>query len=154
MLNKNLSDLFRKIHYFLASIAGLSLVVLSSCQSNETTSTSKEFKGVIKLDVRDSTPDWDPYIRKKAPEGSPNVLFILYDDTGLSGMVSIRWKNKYANDWINWLPKVNLHTMAYRCTLFTNSLLYSILDAIIILMVWVTITEGANGFPGYSLPDT
>ena len=41
-----------------------------------------EFKGVVKLDVRDSKADWAPFIRKKAPEGSPNILFILYDDTG------------------------------------------------------------------------
>lgn len=31
-----------------------------------------EFKGVIKLDVRDSKPDWTPYLPKKAPEGAPN----------------------------------------------------------------------------------
>ena len=97
MLDKNLSDLFIKIQYSIVLIAGLSLVVLSSCQSNESTSTSKEFKGVIKLDVRESTPDWEPYIRKKAPEGSPNILFILYDDTGLGCMVAIWRKNKYAN---------------------------------------------------------
>ena len=28
---------------------------------------SKEFKGVIKLDVRQSTADWTPYLHKKAP---------------------------------------------------------------------------------------
>ena len=43
---------------------------------------TKPFKGVIKLDVRDSTPDWGPYVPTKAPEGAPNILFILYDDTG------------------------------------------------------------------------
>ena len=31
----------------------------------------KEFKGVIKLDVRDSVPDWGPYELTKAPEGAP-----------------------------------------------------------------------------------
>lgn len=36
---------------------------------------------MIKLDVRDSKADWDPYIPKKAPEGAPNILFVLYDDT-------------------------------------------------------------------------
>ena len=44
----------------------------------------KPFKGVIKLDVRDSVPDWEPYTPTKAPEGAPNVLFVLYDDTGLA----------------------------------------------------------------------
>jgi hypothetical protein len=43
---------------------------------------SKPFKGVINLDVRDSTPDWEPYEQPRAPEGSPNVLFIVWDDTG------------------------------------------------------------------------
>ena len=115
MLNKNLSYLFRKIQYFLASIAGLSLVVLSSCQSNESTSTSKEFKGVIKLDVRDSTPDWDPYIRKKAPEGSPNILFILYDDTGLAawspygGRINMPTMDKLAADGLTY---TQWHTVA------------------------------------------
>ena len=42
------------------------------------------FKGVIKLDVRDSTPDWAPYTPSKPPEGAPNVLIVLYDDTGLA----------------------------------------------------------------------
>jgi arylsulfatase len=44
----------------------------------------KPFKGVIKLDVRDSTPDWDPYTPTRAPAGAPNILFVLYDDTGLA----------------------------------------------------------------------
>jgi arylsulfatase len=44
----------------------------------------KPFKGTIKLDVRDSVPDWDPYTPTSAPAGAPNVLFVLYDDTGLA----------------------------------------------------------------------
>src|SRR5262245_53617114 len=32
------------------------------------------FKGVIKLDARDSTPDWTPFTPARAPEGSPNIL--------------------------------------------------------------------------------
>ena len=42
------------------------------------------FKGTINLDVRNSVADWTPYTPKKAPEGAPNFLFILYDDTGLA----------------------------------------------------------------------
>ena len=42
----------------------------------------KQFKGKIKLDVRDSTADWDAFLADKAPEGAPNVLVVLYDDTG------------------------------------------------------------------------
>ncbi|MEJ2238540.1 MAG: hypothetical protein P8X82_09610, partial [Gemmatimonadales bacterium] len=40
------------------------------------------FEGKIELDTRDSKPDWTPFIPKAAPKGSPNILFILYDDTG------------------------------------------------------------------------
>ena len=41
-----------------------------------------EFKGEIRLDVRDSTRDWDAILPDRAPEGAPNVLVVLYDDTG------------------------------------------------------------------------
>jgi Sulfatase len=44
----------------------------------------KPFKGTIKLDIRDSKADWTPYLPAKAPAGSPNILFVLYDDTGLA----------------------------------------------------------------------
>src|SRR5262249_10743120 len=43
-----------------------------------------DFKGMMKLDIRDSKADWGPFVRKKAPEGAPNILIILYDDTGLA----------------------------------------------------------------------
>jgi len=42
------------------------------------------FHGEMKLDIRDSKEDWTPFTPKKAPEGAPNFLFILYDDTGLA----------------------------------------------------------------------
>jgi hypothetical protein len=29
-------------------------------------------------------PDWEPFLAGKAPEGSPNGLIILSDDTGLA----------------------------------------------------------------------
>ena len=41
------------------------------------------FNGKIELDVRDSESDWTPFTPKAAPEGAPNILFVLYDDTGL-----------------------------------------------------------------------
>jgi hypothetical protein len=46
------------------------------------------FKGVINLDIRDSTPDWSPFLARQAPEGSPNVLVVLFDDTGLAAWSS------------------------------------------------------------------
>ena len=42
----------------------------------------KEFGGVINLDIRDSVPDWAPYEQPKAADGAPNVLFVVWDDTG------------------------------------------------------------------------
>ena len=42
----------------------------------------RPFQGKIELDVRDSTPDWGAFIADQAPEGAPNVLVVLYDDTG------------------------------------------------------------------------
>ena len=43
---------------------------------------AKPFNGVINLDVRDAVADWDAFTADKAPEGAPNVLVVLYDDTG------------------------------------------------------------------------
>src|SRR5215813_1891712 len=43
-----------------------------------------DFTGTMKLDIRDSKADWGPFTRKKAPEGAPNILIVLYDDTGLA----------------------------------------------------------------------
>ena len=45
-----------------------------------------EFAGKIELDIRDSTPDWAPYLAPKAPEGAPNVLFVVWDDVGYGTM--------------------------------------------------------------------
>ncbi|WP_127791779.1 arylsulfatase [Agromyces sp. LHK192] len=45
---------------------------------------NSDFHGKIELDVRDSVADWTPYTLKQAPEGAPNVLVVLYDDTGLA----------------------------------------------------------------------
>jgi len=42
----------------------------------------RNFAGKIALDIRDSTPDWDAFLDTKAPKDAPNVLVILYDDTG------------------------------------------------------------------------
>ncbi|HZQ31527.1 MAG TPA: arylsulfatase [Mycobacterium sp.] len=43
-----------------------------------------EFNGKIELDIRDSAPDWGPYAAPTAPDGSPNVLYIVWDDTGIA----------------------------------------------------------------------
>jgi arylsulfatase len=47
---------------------------------------SKPFKGVINVDISESVPDWEPYTQPLAPEGAPNVLYIVLDDVGFSAM--------------------------------------------------------------------
>jgi len=46
----------------------------------------KQFQGKIALDIRDSTPDWEPYLAPKAKDGAPNVLLIAWDDIGFATM--------------------------------------------------------------------
>jgi len=45
--------------------------------------SARKFNGTIELDIRNSKPDWDAFLPTKAPKDAPNVLVVLYDDTGL-----------------------------------------------------------------------
>jgi arylsulfatase A-like enzyme len=47
---------------------------------------SRSFRGVINIDIKQSTPDWGPYTQPMAPEGAPNVLYIVLDDVGFGAM--------------------------------------------------------------------
>ena len=47
---------------------------------------SKPFHGKISIDIRDSVPDWAPFEPPKAPDGAPNVVYIVLDDVGFSAM--------------------------------------------------------------------
>ncbi|MEI6263550.1 MAG: arylsulfatase [Sphingobacteriia bacterium] len=111
--------------------------------------SSTAFNGTINLDVRDSKPDWAPYIRKKAPEGAPNILFILYDDTGLGawspygGRINMPTMDALAADGLTY---TQWHTVAL-CSP-TRSCLNTGRNHTLNGMG--SITEGANGFPGYS----
>ena len=109
--------------------------------------SKKGFKGVIKLDIRDSKADWGPYTPKSAPEGAPNVLFVLYDDTGLAawspfgGRINMPTLQKLAD---NGLMYSQWHTTALcspsRSTILTGRNHH--------VNGMACITEGANGFPG------
>ncbi len=46
------------------------------------------FKGTINIDIKDSTPDWEPFKQPMAPEGAPNILYVILDDVGFSAMES------------------------------------------------------------------
>src|SRR5262245_18806308 len=62
----------------------LSFVVGSIVCAQEAPKPPPDFKGVMKLDIRDSKEDWGPFMPKAAPKDAPNVLIVLYDDTGLA----------------------------------------------------------------------
>jgi len=112
------------------------------------------FSGVIKLDVRDSKEDWTPFTPKKAPEGAPNFLFVLYDDTGLAawspygGRINMPTLDRLAADGLMY---TQWHTTALcsptRSTILTGRNHH--------LNGMAAITEAAIGFPGASgrLPD-
>jgi len=105
------------------------------------------FKGTIKLDIRDSKADWKPYTPRTAPKGSPNVLFILYDDTGLAawspfgGRINMPTLQKLAD---NGLLYTQWHTAAL-CSPTRSMILTGRNHH---LNGMSCITEGANGFPG------
>jgi arylsulfatase len=108
---------------------------------------SKKFEGVIKLDVRDSKADWGPYEQPKAPAGAPNVLIVLYDDTGLAawspfgGKINMPTLQKLAD---NGLRYSQWHTTALcsptRSTFLTGRNHH--------LNSCACITEASDGFPG------
>jgi len=46
----------------------------------------EQFRGSINVDIRDSVPDWTPFEPPRAPDGAPNVVYIVLDDVGYSAM--------------------------------------------------------------------
>src|SRR5262252_10416955 len=69
----------------------------------------RPFRGKIDLDIRNSTPDWDAFRATRAPKGSPNVLIVLYDDTGCAA-------------WSPYGGRINMPTLQ---KLADNGLMYS-----------------------------
>lgn len=47
---------------------------------------SKPFAGRIEVDIRDAVPDWGPFEPPIAPDGAPNVVYIVLDDVGFSAL--------------------------------------------------------------------
>ncbi|MEU0265777.1 arylsulfatase [Nocardioides sp. NPDC006303] len=107
----------------------------------------KEFNGVINLDVRDSVPDWSPYELPTAKEGAPNVLVVLYDDTGMAtwspygGRVNMPTLQRLAD---NGLTYTQWHTTAL-CSPTRSCLLTGRNHTTNRV---ASIMEGTNGFPG------
>ncbi len=108
-----------------------------------------EFRGKVELDVRDSTPDWAPYLAPKAPDDAPNVLFIAWDDLGYAtmdtygGPVECPTMRRIADAGVKFS---NFHTTALcsptRASLLTGRNATS--------NGMATIAEFASGFPGIS----
>ncbi|NOQ65512.1 MAG: sulfatase-like hydrolase/transferase, partial [Methyloprofundus sp.] len=131
--------------FFTLTIAGCSNQAIKDVQ--QASSNTPEFKGKIALDIRDSQADWSAYTPKSAPKGSPNILFVLYDDTGLGawspygGSIKMPTLDKLAE---NGLTYTQWHTTALcsptRSTLQTGRNHH--------LNGMAAITETADGFPG------
>jgi arylsulfatase A-like enzyme len=110
---------------------------------------AKDFQGKIELDVRNSTADWDAFLPNKAPEGAPNVLVVLYDDTGCAawspygGRINMPTMDRLA---ANGLTYSQWHTTALcsptRSTFLTGRNHH--------LNGFASISESSTGFPGYS----
>jgi arylsulfatase A-like enzyme len=86
---------------------------------------NKEFKGKINVDERDSVSDWGPYLQSVAPDGAPNVLYIVLDDVGFSamepwgGLIETPNISRIAQDGLTY---TNFHTTAL-CSPTRSSLL-------------------------------
>ncbi len=129
-------------------LTGIAMGVMIGWQTTSfATGQPPKFSGKIELDVRDSVPDWKPYTPKKAPDGAPNVLFVLYDDTGLAswstygGAINMPTLDKLAEQGITY---TQFHTTALcsptRSTLLTGRNHH--------VNGFASISETANGFPG------
>jgi arylsulfatase len=109
----------------------------------------KPFKGTIALDIRDSTPDWEPFLQPQAPEGAPNVLMIVWDDVGYGAMdvfggpIETPNMRRIADSGLRYS---NFHTTAL-CSPTRSSLLNG-RNATSNNMA--CITEASAGFPGFS----
>jgi arylsulfatase A-like enzyme len=109
----------------------------------------KEFRGKIAVDVRDSVPDWEPYLAPQAEPGAPNVLMIVWDDVGYGAMdvfggpIETPTMRRIADRGVRF---ANFHTTAL-CSPTRSSLLTG-RNATTNGMA--TIAEFASGFPGIS----
>lgn len=108
-----------------------------------------KFNGKIALDIRDSTPDWASVTPPAPPKGAPNVLIVLYDDTGQAawspygGRINMPTMDKLA---ANGLTYTQWHTTALcsptRSCFLTGRNHHQ--------NGFAQISEGMQGFPGYS----
>jgi arylsulfatase A-like enzyme len=109
----------------------------------------ERFAGKIELDIRDSVPDWEPFLAERAPEGAPNVLVILYDDTGLAawepfgGRIQMPTLQRLAEGGLTYSQwhTTSLCAPTRSCFLTGRNCHQN---------GFGQIAEGATGFPGYN----
>ena len=118
------------------------------------TGMAAEFTGKIALDIRDSEPDWGPYMPPTAPEGAPNVLYVVWDDVGIAtwdcfgGLVDMPAMTRIAERGVR---LTQFHTTALcsptRAALLTGRNATSVGMAVV--------EEFTEGFPGINgrIPD-
>jgi arylsulfatase A-like enzyme len=110
---------------------------------------AKRFNGKIAVDIRDSEPDWAPYLAPQAPEGAPNVLMLAWDDLGYATMDTFGGPVECPNMAriaASGVKFANFHTTAL-CSPTRASLLTG-RNATTNGMA--TIAEFASGYPGIS----
>ncbi len=107
---------------------------------------TKPFKGTINIDIRDSVPDWEPFEQPKAPKGTPNVLYIVWDDVGFAamepfgGLIETPTMNRLAASGLTY---TNWHTTAL-CSPTRSCLLTGRNHT---TNAMACISEGSTGFP-------
>src|SRR5829696_10218898 len=109
----------------------------------------RDFKGTIELDLQESTEDWGAFLADGAPEGAPNVLVVLYDDTGQAawspygGRIQMPTMDRLAAGGLTYSQ---WHTTALcsptRSTFLTGRNHHA--------NGFASISESSTGFPGYS----
>ena len=110
---------------------------------------ARKQRGKISVDIRDSVPDWEPYLPTPAPDGAPNILLLAWDDVGygtmdvFGGPVDTPTMRRIANMGTKY---ANFHTTAL-CSPTRASLLTG-RNATTNGMA--TIAEFSSGFPGIS----
>jgi len=110
---------------------------------------AKQFKGTINIDVRNSVEDWDAFTQPSPPKGSPNVVILLWDDTGIAtwdfygGLVKMPNMQRIVDKGLRY---TQFHTTALcsptRASLLTGRNASSV--------GMNTISEATMGFPGLS----
>ena len=111
---------------------------------------AKSFSGKIDLDVRDSVPDWDAFTEHRAPEGAPNVLVVLYDDTGQRGVVALRRADRDADPGPPRGQRADLQPVAHDRAVLADALRRSSPAATTTERLRVDLRVRRAGFPGYS----